>query len=287
MAVQSATSTGTLYIIATPIGNCQDISQRAIRTLQEVDLILSEDTRHSGNLLKLLGIQNSLRSLHAHNELAKTKDLIDLLLAGKSLALISDAGTPLISDPGFPLVKAAHENNIVVSPIPGPSALITALSAAGVPCDSFTFIGFLPAKSSARIARLSECRTIPHTLIFYESTHRIVDSIKDVAEVFGPLSPLVLAKELTKTYETFVRGTCDDVLAWLGQDSGHKKGEFVIIIPPRVVESSQNLSSLQLLSLLLTELTVKQAVKVACAITQENKNELYKAALTIKNTSPI
>ncbi len=281
MTDATAISPGTLYIVATPIGNREDISLRALSTLQSVDIILAEDTRHSMQLLTALGIKKQLISLHAHNESNKSEQILALLHQGKSLALISDAGTPLISDPGFPLVKLAREHHVSVVPIPGACALITALSAAGVACDTFTFCGFLPAKQAARQHKLESLRSIEHTLIFYESTHRILESIDDIAHVFGETCALVMAKELTKTFERFIAGSCTEVRNWLLEDSHHLKGEFVLIIPPRVIEKETQHHE-QLLSILLTELPLKLAVKLACQLTNVHKNELYKIALTLQ-----
>ena len=282
MTDTSARTAGTLYIVATPIGNREDISLRALSTLQSVDTILAEDTRHSMQLLTSLGIKKPLVSLHAHNEASKSEQIIARLLQGQSYALISDAGTPLISDPGFPLVRLARSQQISVVPIPGACALITALSAAGVSCDTFTFSGFLPAKQTARRHKLESMRTIQHTLVFYESTHRIIDSIDDIAHVFGEACELVLAKELTKTFERFVAGSCIDVKDWLLMDNNHVKGEFVLIIPPRTIEKEW-LAHEQVLSVLLNELPLKQAVKLACQLTGAHKNELYQMALDLHN----
>ena len=276
-----ATGVGTLYIVATPIGNRDDITLRALNILKSVDLILAEDTRHSIQLLTSLGIKNNLSSLHAHNESDKSKSVIEQLLTGKSIALISDAGTPLISDPGFPLVKLAREYEIPVVPIPGPCALITALSAAGVPCDSFLFLGFLPAKQNARKNKLDTLSTEPHTLIFYESTHRIMECLDDLSETYGQNCELVLAKELTKTFERFISGTVLEIKSWLLADPGHIKGEFVLIIPPRPTPEDKH-SNEELLSVLLAELPLKQAVSIACKLTTTNKNELYEMALKLK-----
>jgi 16S rRNA (cytidine1402-2'-O)-methyltransferase len=278
-----ATGIGTLYIVATPIGNRDDISLRALDILKSVDLILAEDTRHSMQLLTALGIKNNLSSLHAHNESDKSKQIIDQLLSGKTIALISDAGTPLISDPGYPLVKLARQHLITVTPIPGPSALIAALSAAGVPCDSFIFLGFLPARQSARKSKLESLQSEPHTLIFYESTHRILECLEDIADTYGHDSELVLAKELTKTFERFITGTVTEVKNWLLADPGHTKGEFVLIIPPRPILIEEHANQ-ELLSILLKEMPLKQAVSIACKITKVNKNELYETALKIKNS---
>lgn len=278
----SATTMGILYIVATPIGNRDDITVRALNILQSVDTILAEDTRHSMQLLTLLGIKKPLVSLHAHNEANKSETIIAALKQGKSFALISDAGTPLISDPGYPLVKLAHSHGITVAPIPGACALIAALSAAGVPCDTFSFFGFLPAKQAARCSKLEAMRAIDHTLVFYESTHRILDCIDDIATVFGEDCECVLAKELTKTFERFIAGNSARVKAWLQSDPGHCKGEFVLIIPPRTQPDVLHNKSTQLLTVLLKELPLKQAVKIAAQLTMENKNELYKIALDLQ-----
>ncbi|WP_454784831.1 16S rRNA (cytidine(1402)-2'-O)-methyltransferase [Legionella sp. WA2024007413] len=277
-----ATGTGTLYIVATPIGNREDITFRAIEVLKSVDFILAEDTRHSIQLLSSLGIKNNLESLHAHNENDKSKHIIEQLLSGKSIALISDAGTPLISDPGYLLVKLARQHQVPVIPIPGACALVTALCAAGIPTDSFLFLGFLPAKQQARKSKLESLRSEPHTLIFYESTHRILNCIEDIGTIFGIECELVLAKELTKTFERFISGTTEEVKNWLLSASAHVKGEFVLLIPPRPITPLEN-DNEKLLQVLLSELPLKQAVSLACKITDGNKNELYEQALTIKN----
>ena len=274
--------TGNLYIVATPIGNREDISSRAITILKSVDQILAEDTRHKKQLLIPLGITTPLTSLHAHNETDKSDELILALQQGRSFALISDAGTPLISDPGYPLVKKARLLDIPVIPIPGPCALIAALSASGVPCDTFTFIGFLPAKSTARRETLESLKTAEHTIVFYESTHRINDCINDISNILGSDCELVLAKELTKSFETFISGRCQDVQDWLIADKAHCKGEFVLILPPREQPSHQS-DHQHLLSVLLSELPLKQAVKIACKLTGAHKNELYKIALDTIN----
>ncbi|HAT6978837.1 TPA: 16S rRNA (cytidine(1402)-2'-O)-methyltransferase [Legionella pneumophila] len=278
-----ATDLGTLYIVATPIGNREDISFRALNTLKNVDLILAEDTRHSKQLLTSLGIKNNLSSLHAYNEANKSKEIIEKLLHGKSIALISDAGTPLISDPGFPLVKQAHEHHIPVVPVPGACALIAALSAAGVPCDSFAFLGFLPAKQSARRHELQSLRSAPYTLVFYESTHRIIDSLNDIAEIYGQDCELVLAKEITKSFERFVSGKIREIIDWLLSDPGHTKGEFVLIFPPRSLNEELH-SHEKLLKILLEELPLKQAVAIACKLTNANKNQIYEEALKLKGS---
>lgn len=278
----SARNPGTLYVVATPIGNRDDITLRALTILQTVDAILAEDTRHSIQLLTLLGIKKPLMSLHAHNEKDKSEQLIHKLLQGQSFALISDAGTPLISDPGYPLVCLAHGQDIPVVPIPGACAFITALSAAGVACDAFSFLGFLPAKQTARRTKLESARTIEHTLVFYESTHRILDCLDDVAFVFGENCPLVIAKELTKTFERFIRGNSETIKTWLLADKARCKGEFVLIIPQRPLMSDNEKNTAHILTVLLAELPLKQAVKLASQITKENKNEVYAQALTLQ-----
>lgn len=283
MIRKTATESGILYIVATPIGNLEDISLRASHVLNAVDVILAEDTRHSQQLLTALGIKKPLIALHAHNESNKSASVIADLLNGRSMALISDAGTPLISDPGYPLVKLAHEKQIRVIPIPGPCAFITAVSAAGVACDLLTFAGFLPAKQSARKQTLKSFETLhAHTLIFYESTHRIQDSMKDIEVIFGPNCRVVLAKELTKTFERIFSGSCADIQAWLLTDNAHCKGEFVLIIPPRPAVSEDLKENQRLLSILLKEMPLKQAVKIASQLCHTHKNELYRLALTLR-----
>ncbi len=279
-----ATGIGTLYIVATPIGNREDITHRALNVLKSVDFILAEDTRHSVQLLTSLGIKNNLDSLHAHNENDKSKHIIEQLLAGKSIALISDAGTPLISDPGYLLVKLARAHEIPVIPVPGACALITALCAAGVPCDSFLFLGFLPAKQSARQAKLASLQAEAHTLIFYESTHRILECLNDVAAVYGADCDIVLAKELTKTFERFITGSVVEVSHWLLAETARTKGEFVLIIPPRPQPPQKNTHE-ELLTVLLAELPLKQAVAIACKLSKANKNELYELALQLKKSN--
>ncbi|MBA2710905.1 MAG: 16S rRNA (cytidine(1402)-2'-O)-methyltransferase [Tatlockia sp.] len=284
MEKTSARTSGILYIVATPIGNRDDISLRALQILKSVDSILAEDTRHSGQLLNMLGIQKPLLSLHAHNESQKSDQIISALEQGKSFALISDAGTPLISDPGFPLVHLAHEKQIRVEPIPGPCALIAALSAAGVACDSFTFVGFLPAKQTARQEKLAQLKISEHTVVFYESTHRIMDCLDDLIKVYGLDYKMVVAKELTKAFENFIRGSVAEIRDWFLSEPAHSKGEFVLILPKvPIPEDTTHQKDLETLTLLINELPLKQAVKIAALITKSNKNDLYKMALALKN----
>ena len=221
---------GTLYIVATPIGNLKDISQRAIDTLQSVDFIAAEDTRHSSRLLQHFAITTRTISLHKHNERERTQELISWLNQGRDIALITDAGTPLLSRYScFYLVKQAREANIIVSPIPGPSAAIAAL-ASGLPCDSFLFEGFLSAKSATRLQQLTELKRETHTLIFYEAPHRILSLIADLIEIFGSERKAVIAREITKTFETFFSNTLAGIQQWLTEDLQQQQGEFVVLV---------------------------------------------------------
>ena len=276
-----ASSKGTLYVVATPIGNREDITQRAIHILKSVNLIAAEDTRHSRPFLDALVVQTKLIAFHAHNESNASARLIKTLEKGQNIALISDAGTPLIRDPGYPLVIDAHCAGIKVVPIPGACALIAALSAGGVPTDVFTFGGFLPTTKAARQRSLEGFKALlSHTLVFYESTHRLLACLEDIAAVFGDKVELVLAKELTKTFEAFVRGRVDEIEAWFSQDAARQKGEFVVMVQPRAVEEDIT-EDKRVLNVLLKELPVKQAVKLAAALTGSSRNALY--ALAIEN----
>ncbi len=281
MTQSIASSNGTLYVVATPIGHRDDITYRAIHILKTVDCIAAEDTRHSRPFLDALGIQTKLQAFHAHNEAEASRKLISALEKGQDIALISDAGTPLIRDPGYPLILAAHKSGIRVVPIPGACALVAALSAAGVPSDVFTFGGFLPATQSARRRTLEAFKALAHTLVFYESTHRLLACLEDMAAVFGEDVKLVLAKELTKTFESFVRGTVADIKAWLTEDMARKKGEFVVIVEPRAAEDN-TAEGMRVLSVLLKELPVKQAAKLASELTGCSRNALYALAIADK-----
>ncbi|MDX2347141.1 MAG: 16S rRNA (cytidine(1402)-2'-O)-methyltransferase [Legionella sp.] len=277
-----ASSNGTLYVVATPIGHREDITQRAVSILSSVDLIAAEDTRHSRVLLEALGIQTKLVAFHAHNESKACVRLIESLQKGQNIALISDAGTPLIRDPGYPLVVAAHKADIKVVPIPGACAFVAALSAAGVPSDVFTFGGFLPATKAARIRALADFNAvISHTLVFYESTHRLLACLEDIHEVFGKDVEFVIAKELTKVFEAFVRGNLDAVKAWFLADKARLKGEFVVMILPRIAKAD-SLADKKCLDILLKDLPLKQAVKIAAALTGSSRNALYALAISDK-----
>ncbi len=282
MAQSIASSKGTLYVVATPIGNREDITGRAIDILKKVDLIASEDTRHSRPFLDALGIQTKLTAFHAHNESNASTRLIEQLENGHDIALISDAGTPLIRDPGYPLVVEAHQAGIQVVPIPGACALIAALSAGGVPSDVFTFGGFLPATKAARQRSLEGFKVLlSHTLVFYESTHRLLACLDDIQAVFGDEVELVLAKELTKTFETFVRGHAHEIQTWLLEEAARQKGEFVLMILPRALKEDMT-EDRRVLDVLLADLPVKQAVKLTAKLTGSSRNALYALAIEDK-----
>ncbi|MCX8661406.1 16S rRNA (cytidine(1402)-2'-O)-methyltransferase [Gilliamella sp. B2772] len=274
----------TLYIVATPIGNLDDITLRAINTLKQVDLIAAEDTRHSGLLLQHLGIKAKLFALHDHNEQEKSQLLIEKLKSGLSIALISDAGTPLINDPGYHLVKACRENNINVVPIPGACAAIAALSVAGLPSDRFSYEGFLPAKTKARQDYLTTLIDEPRTMIFYESTHRLLDTLHDMQTIWGSDRQIVLAKELTKTWETIVHFSIKDLIEWLEEDSNRQKGEFVLIAEGvSKTDDVIDAKAINTLKLLLNELPLKKAAAITAEIYGLKKNQLYQLGLAFQN----
>lgn len=278
---------GTLYIVATPIGNLEDMSSRAVNVLAGVAVIAAEDTRHSGRLLEHLGISKPLIALHDHNERDRVQSIMDRLLAGEDVALISDAGTPLISDPGYVLVREVRAEGLRVSPVPGPCALVAALSAAGLPTDRFLFVGFLPAKRAGRRAVLDDIRKEVATLVFYESPHRILATVADIADVMGPQREVVLGREITKTFETFYSGGAEDVHAALTADPHGSRGEFVVVVRGAEKAGSDlmagELNVDQLLNLLVAELPVKKAAKIASELAGLSKNELYQRALGLKD----
>lgn len=273
---------GVLYVVATPIGNLADISSRAIETLGSVDIVAAEDTRHSAGLLSHLGLKKPLVSLHSFNEGERTAEIIALLEKGESVALVSDAGTPLISDPGFPLVRAAREAGYRVTPIPGPSALVAALSVSGLPCDRFVFEGFLPAKQGQRRARLADVVSEPRTLVYYESPHRVEACVADMAEIFGAQREVVLLRELTKTFEQIHAGTLADLVQWLAEDPNHRRGEFVVVVAGAESAETHEEDQLAMLRVLLGYLSVKDAAAVAARLTGSSKRQLYQLALTLK-----
>lgn len=269
---------GHLYVVATPIGNLADFSARAQTVLAGVDQILAEDTRHSAKLLKYYGIDTPLLSLHEHNEQARLVEVLERLAGGQTLALISDAGTPLINDPGFRLVCAAHERGIVVTAIPGPSALTAALSIAGQATDRFVFEGYLPAKAGARRNRLDELAGESRTLVFYESPHRLMAMLDDLIASFGADRAATLLKELTKQYEQGVRGTLTDIRTWLTAEPKRVQGEFVLVVAGNPVTMTAD-DPRPLLRILRKHLSVKEAVATAAEISGRPRNELYKLAL--------
>jgi len=274
---------GTFYVVATPIGNLADLTERAKQVLTSVDVIACEDTRHTAKLLQHLGLRKPLLSVHEHNERERVEQIARHLEQGQSMALVSDAGTPLISDPGYPLVQALRARGLNVSPIPGVSAIITALSAAGLPTDRFTFEGFLPHKSGAKREKLLAQEQEARTLVYYESKHRILDTLVVMAEVFGAERQACVARELTKTFETFYHGTLPDILSQLQADTDQQKGEFVVMIAgnPDPAPASE-VDSNKLFRLLLAELPPKKAAAIIADLTGENKKELYQKALEMQ-----
>lgn len=272
---------GVLYVVATPIGNLDDLSIRAREVLAAADWVAAEDTRHSGALLAHLGIRARLLSLHDHNEAERAPQLLEELRAGKSVALISDAGTPLISDPGYDLVRAAHAAGIRVSPIPGACALVAALSIAGLPTDRFAFEGFLPAKSTARRERLTVLATETRTLVFYESVHRLAESLADMAACIGAGRRAAVARELTKLHEELRPGTLAELVNWAKEDAAVGKGEAVVILAGAEKAAVSGSEAEGVLKVLLAELPVKQAAALAAKITGGKKNDLYARALEL------
>ena len=267
-----------LHVVATPIGNLGDLSPRAQQVLREVAAICAEDTRRSGQLLAHFGIGTPLLALHEHNEQQLAERLVARLLAGESLALVSDAGTPLVSDPGYRLVRAARAAGVKVSPVPGPSALIAALSVAGLPSDRFTFEGFLPAKASARRERLAALAGEPRTLVFYESSHRIEESLADLRAAFGDDRPAVLARELTKLFETVLDGTLADLHARVAADADQRKGEFVLVVQGVGEDVDAKLAEgRRVHAILARQLPPSTAAKLAAEITGAPRKALYGA----------
>ena len=276
---------GTLYIVATPIGNLGDITQRALDTLKLADRVYAEDTRNTRKLLTHFGIKGDLQALHDHNERHKVNTIKQWLDDGENIALVSDAGTPLISDPGYHLVSELGELGYQIVPIPGASAIVTALSIAGLPTDRFTFEGFLPAKNIGRNKALQANLKEPRTQVYYESSHRISVTIDALVEIFGAERKVVLARELTKLYEQVYRGDLQGLQHWINDDAMHRKGEFVLMVAgyAEEIDSDEiNSSTEELLKILVDELPVKQAAVLAAKITGRKKNELYKQAMELK-----
>ncbi|MBX2809977.1 MAG: 16S rRNA (cytidine(1402)-2'-O)-methyltransferase [Cellvibrionaceae bacterium] len=282
--VVNAAVSGHLYIVATPIGNLADISMRAIDTLRDVALIAAEDTRHSRRLLNHFNISTPVIAYHDYSDARCVAQIIDKLCSGQSIALISDAGTPMVSDPGYRLVRAAREQSITIVPVPGACAAVAALSAAGLPSDRWTFEGFLPAKTGARRQRLQALLEEERTLVFYESTHRIIAALEDMAAIFGRNREAVLARELTKTYETLLSGTLAVLIDRLHQDDNQCKGEFVLLVRGSDKPDTQaviDAAAVHTMKVLLEELSVKQAAAIGAKLTGVKKRDLYQWALNL------
>jgi 16S rRNA (cytidine1402-2'-O)-methyltransferase len=275
-------NSGTLYIVATPIGNLEDITLRALRILREVDYIAAEDTRHSKLLLKQYEINTKLLAYHNFNEESCSKKILDLLLNGKHIALISDAGTPLINDPGYRLINLARTENINIVPIPGPSAITAAISVAGLPTNQFLFYGFLPAKLKERQSVLMTLKNHPATLIFYEAPHRILEMAQDCLEVFGEERKMVIAKELTKQFETIKHDQIGKIIEWLQEDPMRQKGEFVVLVEGAVAQISDEVSTSKILAVLTEELPPSKAAMIVAKLTGANKSDLYNQILKAK-----
>jgi len=283
VSMNESVEAGVLYVVATPIGNLADISQRALAVLDGVDLIAAEDTRHSGRLLQQYQITSKTLALHDHNERDRAPDVVARLAQGKSVALISDAGTPLISDPGFHLVRLARESGIRVVPVPGASAMIAALSAAGLPSDRFVFEGFLSSKSTARKKRLEAMGAETRTLIFYEAPHRLLDTLADMVAVFGADRHVVLARELTKTFETIRGDAVAALLEWASHDPDQQKGEIVLLVAgvSATEADAPDGEAQRILKILLDELPLSQASALAAKITGSKKKPLYQLGLSL------
>lgn len=273
-----------LYVVATPIGNLRDITLRALEVLAATDVVAAEDTRNTAHLLAHHGISaKRLIAVHQHNERAAAEKIIVLLQAGQSVAFVSDAGTPAVSDPGALLVQAVRGAGLRVIPIPGASAALAALSAAGLSESHFLFYGFLPNKSAARRTVLQSLISHPYTLVFYEAPHRIVECVADLCAVLGGERQIVVAREITKLFETIHACALQDAEAWLLSDSNQQRGEFVLLVSGALPQPGLSVETLNTLSLLLEELPLKQAVQLAAKISGANRNELYQRALEIKS----
>lgn len=276
---------GLLYVVATPIGNLGDMTQRALDILKAVDAIAAEDTRHTSGLLSYFGISKKLIAVHEHNEHQSAEKLLLQLNAGESIALVTDAGTPGISDPGAVVVDFVRKAGIKVVPIPGVSAVIAALSVSGITQNGFLFHGFLPASGAARRKILDALKAHGVTLVFYEAPHRIVESIVDMCAVLGAERRITIARELTKTFETIHTCNLGEAEAWLQADSNQQRGEFVLLVEAAAIKEADEVSeeTIRILKLLMADLPLKQAVKLATEITTEKKNVLYELALKLKD----
>jgi len=274
-----------LYVVATPLGNLRDITLRALDVLAAADLVAAEDTRRTQQLLSHYTIHARLMALHEHNERQVAGNIIELLSDGKSVAYVTDAGTPSISDPGAQLVAQVREAGLPVIPVPGPSALTAALSVAGLNAPHFLFYGFLPSKSAARRAVLSSLSELPHALVFFEAPHRLRQTLEDMTEAFGPDRVIVVAREITKVFETFQRCKLAQAQAWVTEDANRLRGEFVLIVEGNAASPTDPASTERTLEILLSELPLKQAVHLTAAITDTKKNVLYERALELKRST--
>ena len=270
---------GSLYIVATPIGNLGDITQRAIDILKKVDLIAAEDSRRSRVLLDYFAISNDVVSYHEHNEEKQTSQLIEFLKNGKSIALISDAGTPLVSDPGYRLVSSAHDEGITVIPIPGSSAVVTGLSVSGLSCNKFIFEGYLPTRTISRKKYLKSLVSESRTLIFYEAPHRILESIEDMLTVFGSSRLVSITRELTKKHEQISRGTLSSIKLKIETGEIKNKGEFVILVEGNSENHIADSEILRINRILAEKVSSKDAIKMTAKITKKKKNDVYKLVM--------
>jgi 16S rRNA (cytidine1402-2'-O)-methyltransferase len=282
-AAQQSYPTATLYVVATPIGNVTDITLRALHLLALADVVACEDTRKTGALLTRFGLNKPMVAAHQHNEREVAEKLIGRLRAGERVALVSDAGTPAVSDPGARIVDAVRDAGLNVVPLPGSSAVVTALSASGLVNDRFYFVGFLPAKAKQREAELAELARIAATLVLYEAPHRIVDCVEALAAAFEPTRQVVFARELTKLFEEIHRCPLGEALAWIKADPNRERGEFVVLVEGAAAATdAEDAEAERILSILLAECSVKQAANLAAQITGRKKNALYERALQIK-----
>lgn len=284
---QQATGGARLYVVATPIGNLRDITLRALEILREVSLVYAEDTRTTGVLFAQHGVATKMRALHDHNEAHVAADVIEVLRSGQSVALVSDAGTPAISDPGAIVVAQAREAGFAVQAVPGANAAVSAISISGMP-GPFCFVGFLPPKSVARRAALEHWRDFAHSLVLYEAPHRVIECVEDIAAICGDERPLLIARELTKLFETTHRCTAGEASQWLQADANRQRGEFVLVIGAAPAQAGRaDAEADRVLKLLLEELPLKQAAKLAAAISGARKNELYERALSWRRANAV
>lgn len=276
---------GTLYVVATPIGNLSDLAPRAVQVLTQADLVLAEDTRHSTQLLRHFGLSRPMMSLHEHNERQKVETVVERLQAGERIALVSDAGTPLLSDPGFPLLRRLRELQMPVVAVPGPCAAVAALSVAGLPTDRFAFEGFLPPKQAARRARLEALANDPRTLVFYESGRRLPAMLEDLCQELGGEREAAVARELTKLYETLYRASLADLARQAGEDADMGRGELVVLVQGAAEPDGAGDPELdRVLTVLLSHLPVSQAVKIAVELSGQRKNLVYKRATELEKS---